>query len=251
MREARRLLETVSFAARLTDLIGKPIEKGVKMLPRKTAESVHDIVRSALERARDFALATMGRSAESSSNRLHKLASATSGAVGGFFGLAGVGVELPVTTVIMLRSIGDIARSEGHDISEPEVRLACLEVFALGGSARGDDASETGYYAVRGGLASLVADAARHIAEHGMARRGAPVLVQLLEKIAVRFGIVVQEKIALQMMPAIGAISGALVNTVFMAHYQNAARGHFIVKRLEKTHGIDMVREAYEKLSRD
>ncbi len=101
---------------------------------------------------------------------------------------------------------------------------------------------------MRGGLASLVADAAQHIAEHGMARRGAPALVQLLEKIAARFGIVVQEKVALQMMPVIGAASGALINTVFMAHYQNAAHGHFIVKRLEKTHGAEAVREAYEKL---
>ena len=60
--EAKRLLETISLAARLTDLIGKPIELGVKMLPRKTADAVHGIVRTALERARNVALATMGDS---------------------------------------------------------------------------------------------------------------------------------------------------------------------------------------------
>lgn len=246
---AKRLLETASLAARLTDLIGRPIEKGVKMLPEKAGEALHDIVRSALERARDVALATMVGTAErQSKDGFHRLATATTGAVGGFFGLAGVGIELPVTTVIMLRSIGDIARSEGHVLDDPATRLACLEVFALGGQSPADDASETGYYAVRAGLASLVSDAARHVAEHGMASRGAPVVVRLLEKIATRFGLVVQEKVALQLMPVIGAASGALINTVFMSHFQNAARGHFIVRRLEKTHGLDTVRQAYETL---
>jgi hypothetical protein len=38
-------------------------------------------------------------------------------------------IELPVSTVIMLRSIADIARSEGEDLSDPR-RLPCVQVFA-------------------------------------------------------------------------------------------------------------------------
>jgi EcsC protein family len=38
---------------------------------------------------------------------------------------------LPASTVIMLRSIADIACSEGEDMSDPETALACVEVFAL------------------------------------------------------------------------------------------------------------------------
>ena len=53
---------------------------------------------------------------------------------------------------------------------------------------------------------------------------------------------------ALEMIPAIGAVSGAFINTVFMGHFQNTARGHFVIKRLEATHSIDAVREAYERL---
>jgi hypothetical protein len=247
--KAKRLLENASLAARLTDLVGKPIEKGVEMLPASAAEALHGIVRSALERALGAALATMaGAMDQQSKDGFHRLATATTGAVGGFFGLAGIGIELPVTTMIMLRSIGDIARSEGHALDDPTTRLACLEVFALGGQSPHDDASETGYYAVRAGLASLVGDAARHVAEHGMASRGAPVIVNLLEKIAARFGLAVQEKVALQLMPVIGAASGALINTIFMSHFQNAARGHFIVRRLEKTHGDEAVRQAYAAL---
>ena len=32
--------------------------------------------------------------------------------------------------IIMLRSIADIARSEGEDLSDPESALSCVQVFA-------------------------------------------------------------------------------------------------------------------------
>ena len=56
---------------------------------------------------------------------------------------------IPATTVIMFRSIADIARSEGEDVQMIETKVACLEVFALGGSSEKDNAAESGYYAVK------------------------------------------------------------------------------------------------------
>lgn len=252
LRRARGLIENPGLAARLTDLLGKPIELGVAMLPAKTVKRVHEIARAALERALTLAVATMRdkQGARPASEAWHKLAGATAGAVGGFFGLAGLSVELPVTTVIMLRSIGDVARSEGHDVDDPLVRLSCVEVFALGGTTKTDDAAETGYYAVRSALGKLVSDAASHVAQHGLGARSAPALVRLLERVGARFGLVVQEKVALEMIPAIGAVSGALVNTIFIGHFQNVARGHFILKRLESHYGYDTVRAAYEAIDR-
>ncbi len=249
LRTARSLLERPSIAVRLTDLIGRPIEFSVRHLPEKVTATIHSMTQRSLEHALDVAVKTMrAERSGSSADSLHKMVTAAAGAAGGMFGLAGLAVELPVTTVLMLRSVGDIARSEGHDLSAPETRLDCLEVFAFGGRSSGDDASETGYYAVRGALAKAVSDAARHVAEKGMISRGAPALVRLIEKVAARFGIVVQEKVVLEMVPVIGAVSGALINTLFLDHFQNTARGHFIIRRLEGTHGADLVREAYEKL---
>jgi len=247
LRRARELLESPGLAIRLTELIGRPLEKGVALLPDKASAAMHGIVRSALERGLEFAVATMGdKVGKPSSDRWHKLATATTGAMGGLFGLAGLAVELPVTTVLMLRSIGDVARSEGHSLASAETRLACLEVFAYGSPASSDDAAETTYYAARSAMAKLVTDAAQHLAERGLSSKGAPVLVRLLEKIAARFGLVVQEKAALELVPLVGGVSGALINTLFMSHFQNVARGHFIVRRLEGVYGIDAVRQAYE-----
>jgi len=249
LRQAKSLLEFPGLAVRLTDVVGRPLEKSIQLLPEGAARAVHAAAQHALERALDFALATMGREgAGSSSDLWHKWASATTGAVGGFFGLAGLALELPATTVIMLRSIGDIARSEGHDLRDPWTRLACLEVFALGGSSKSDDAVDTGYYAVRSVLSKVVSDAVQHVAEKGVTSRGAPVLVRLIETIAARFGIVVQEKVALELLPVLGAASGALINTIFMGHFQNVARGHFVVRRLERRYGIEAVRAAYLSL---
>ena len=92
---------------------------------------------------------------------LRRKVGATSGAVGGSFGLAALPVELPISTLIMLRSIGDIARSEGEDLSSPETALACLQVFALGGLQGEADAANSGYFAVRGLLAKSIGEAAR------------------------------------------------------------------------------------------
>jgi hypothetical protein len=46
----------------------------------------------------------------------------------------------------------------------------------------------------------------------------------------------------------IGAASGALINTLFIEHFQNMARGHFVVRRLEKIYGAEPVKLAYQQL---
>jgi hypothetical protein len=209
---------------------------------------VQGVTRTALERALRVALGTLGEEPRRSRERLHKAAAAASGAVGGVFGLGGLAVELPVSTVVMLRSIADIARSEGHDLAHPETRMACLEVFALGGSG-GDASTETGYYAARTALSQALGEAARHVAEHGVTRKGAPVVVRAVAAVAARFGIVVEEKVALAAIPVLGAVTGSVVNTLFIDHFQKRARGHFVVRRLEARHGYETVRRAYEGLA--
>ncbi|MEM7309810.1 MAG: EcsC family protein [Planctomycetota bacterium] len=246
LAEAKRRLERRGLLVTLVDKLGKPIEKGLELLPESAARVVQAATRESLERALRVALTTLRRRERTaSSDRGHRLASAASGAIGGWFGLAGLSVELPVTTVLMLRSIADVARSEGHDLADVEVQLACLEVFALGGPSDDDDAADTGYFAVRAALAAALSDAARHVALHGASLRGAPALLRLLERLAVRFGVVVQDKVLLEAAPVVGAAGGALVNTVFLTHFQELARGHFAVKRLEQRYGAEAVQAAY------
>jgi hypothetical protein len=66
--------------------------------------------------------------------------------------------------------------------------------------------------------------------------------------VAARFGIVVSEKVAAQAIPLIGGLGGLLINTVFIDHFQDMARGHFTIRRLEKVYGKELVRREYDKL---
>jgi hypothetical protein len=129
------------------------------------------------------------------------------------------------------------------------VKLACLEVFALGGKTKSDDASESGYWAIRAALAKAISEAATYMAERGVIERSAPAVVRLVTAIAGRFGVIVSEQVAAKAVPVIGAASGSVINILFMEHFQNMARGHFIVKRLEAKYGVARIREAYEQLT--
>lgn len=251
LRRAVGLLEKKRFIARLTHYAGRPIEQMMQALPAKAADSVHKAVRSTMTRLLQVALKTMDRDAGRKARpRAHKLAGGISGALGGAFGLSALVVELPLSTTIMLRSIAAIARSEGEDLTSVESRLACLEVFALGGPAAGDDAADTGYYAVRASLAKALSEAAQYIARRGLADKGAPVLTRFIAQIAARFGALVSEKAAAQAVPIIGAAGGAAVNLLFLTHFQETARGHFIVRRLERTYGQEVVQTAYRAVRR-
>jgi hypothetical protein len=46
------------------------------------------------------------------------------------FGMSALAVALPVSTAIMLRSVAEIARQEGENLDDIEVRLACVSVLA-------------------------------------------------------------------------------------------------------------------------
>ncbi|WP_322997319.1 EcsC family protein [Castellaniella sp.] len=253
LRRAHALLENPGLTARLTSTLGSPIEKGLRYLPDGWHKTIGDVTRIALMKAADTALFTLDKQpGKESSNLWHKVGVAVTGGVGGFFGLAGLAVELPISTTLMMRSIADIARSEGEHLDNPQTRLACLEVFALGGNQASDDATESGYYAVRALLAQAVSQAVEYAGGKVMLEKAAPpAMARLVSMIAERFGIQITEKAAAQAVPAIGAAGGALINTLFIDHFQDMARGHFIIRRLESVYGQEAVEQAYAGLSAD
>ncbi|MBK7642723.1 MAG: EcsC family protein [Planctomycetes bacterium] len=248
---AARLLEHPSLAARLANKLGSPIESGIRKLPKGWQEKVQRASQAALQQALALALKTIGAKPSrfpSLARKLHGAAVAGTGAVGGAFGLLALPVELPITTGIMLRSIAKIAQSEGENLAQPEARLACIEVFALGGPSPKDDAAESGYFAARAALAGAMGEASRFLVEKGLAEPGAPVLVRFVARIAQRFSVQVSEKAAAEFVPILGAAGGATINVVFIDHFQSMARGHFAVRRLERKYGQGAVRAAYASL---
>lgn len=261
IREAKQILEHQGIAERLTELIGTPITASLKMLPGVAEEALNTAIEKSLHMALDVAVKTLGRDRDNMSKPkllTHKILAGVSGAAGGALGGATVAAELPVSTVLILRSVADIARSQGEDLAQLETRLSCLEVFAFDPQAMREvsrqaenepgtikDATEVGYFAVRAAMAKQVAAASKYVVNNSILETTAPPLVRLIAMISKRFGVVVSQKVAAQAIPVIGAVGGALINSYFIDHYQDLARAHFTIRRLERQYGDAVVREAY------
>ena len=244
--EAVKLLERTSLAASIAHALGRPAARLSELVPAPVRRMAERAAHVALERAVAVAARSIPPGSGPARGRFHAALSVASGAAGGAFGLGALAIELPVSTLIMLRSIADVARAEGEDPQSPETAMACLEVFALGGRQPTDDYMDSSYFALRGLLAKSISDAAKHIANQGLASQaGAPALARLVSTLAPRFGIVASQKMAAQSLPLIGAICGAAINSAFARHFHDLARGHFTVRRLERAYGRELVRREY------
>ncbi|ACC69554.1 EcsC family protein [Paraburkholderia phymatum] len=256
LRRARYKLESPALAMKLASIVGSPMEKLISRMPALASDKVNDATQLALRKCLQIALRTLGRPMggaslgvnDRPSNLLHKFAVATTGAAGGAFGLLALPVELPVTTTLMFRSICDIARSEGENLTSVDIQLQCLTVLGMGGTSKADDDADYGYFIMRGALAQAVSKASSEIATKGFSTHGSAALLRLLNTIASRFSVQVSEQIAAKSIPAIGAVLGAMVNTVFIDHFQQVAHGHFTVRRLERQYGTDVVQAAYQAI---
>jgi len=249
LEEAYKQLEYPSFAAHLANVIGTPIKKGLKLIPprwyRHVSRSLHVAMGKLLEVAVDQLDQRQGRAR---TERFYRYLGMSTGAFGGLFGAPALLLELPLTTVVMLTAIAEIARSAGEDLDHLETRLACLEVFALGGRSKADDAADTGYYGLRLALEATLVQASRRIAQQGLSRSGAPALGVFMLTLSERFGLALSEKAAAQLLPLAGALGGASINDLFIRHFQDMARSHFAVRRLERKYGRAFIEAEYKKL---
>ena len=241
-------LESQSLAMNIASKLGLPVEVLLQRLPERAQSAIRVSVDKALEQCLRVAVrAHREGSGAVVYNRLHTAAAGITGTIGGFFGLPGLLVELPVTTTVMLHSIVEIARSQGEDMSDPESALACLEVFALGPQNAHSEARESAYYATRTALAQFTREAVSYVTRKGLAKESAPALMSFLGKIAGRLGVEVSEKVAAEMVPIAGAVGGFTLNVLFSRHFQDLAEGHFVIRRLERTYGKEAVRQDYER----
>lgn len=260
-------LERPGLAGRLAEAVGAPMENLLGRLPGAIQTQISHISEEALTTALSVAMRTLDDETVKAPWKLtHMIAATISGVAGGMFGAPALVAELPITTVIILRSIADIARSKGENLSDPAVRLACIEVFALGSGGRdapveaidplrkGAEAEagfiRASYFVARAAMAQQVT-AAAEILTRGTASGSTTALTRFIAKVASRFGIAVSEKAAAQAIPIVGAVGGGLINALFVDHFQNTADAHFTVRKLEREYGADAVRQEYERLARE
>ena len=251
LHTAVRLLEQDSFTDQVMALVGKVVGPGVDLLTRWTPAPVRDslssVLNTALAKAFDGVLVSVDKGGGLTgvgwldkglaSTWVDRAATAVAGAVGGGGGVATTVMELPVTTAFLMRAIAQIAVREGEDLHTDEAKLQCLQVFAMGGPAKADDPVDGGYYAMRVGLAEFL--------PRFVDRPLGEFLPKLIVKVAERFQVSAATKLSAQSIPALGAITGAAINLAFLNHFQDKARGHFTIRRLERRYGAVAVQSAY------
>ena len=248
LARAVRRLENTSLAKQLADLAGRPVGKALTRVPEPLKSRLDKAAEKAILRCLDVAVKSLKPTKKPPMTRVAAMLAGFSGGVGGLLGVAGLPLELPVTTILILRAIANIARHQGEDLSKLEARLACIEVFALGAASTKNQTAALGYFASRALFARLSSDAMNFFVEREVAGASAPVINRFVSEVAARFGIVVSERVAASAIPVIGALGGAAVNVVFMNYFQELARGHFAVRRLERLYGSDIVEREYERL---
>ena len=270
LKKAVSLLEEPSLTIQITSFIGKSVEFLIDSLPNSAQQKINDIVKNVLYKILDMAGSTLDDDKSEPSTIWHKIGVMATGSIGGFFGLPGLFIELPVTTTIMMRAILDIARGEGFSISEEETKLECLKVLAFTGNTnKADDSAESGYYLTRivlDQISKVVSDELSKIAAAKAAAEATKTaannmsfistttvgkkLAEYIEIIAARLGINLTEKMAAQVVPVIGAVTAATLNALFTDFYQNMAKGHFTILKLENKYSKELIKEEYDKIKK-
>jgi len=263
LMKAKREMENIGLVMKTMNRIGGSIETGLKRIPSKQQQWLQSKVNETLLLLVKSNLATMqkGNAFKKPSSATYKALVTSTGALSGIFGsTTGLGTaiftsELIISTKFIMRSIMDIARSEGEDLYDPETQMACLQVFALGGDSKDDDGLETSYYTSRYVMDAAVKNATSYIAKNGigglnklLAGSSNP-LLKLISSIASRFTVQVSEKFVAQAVPIIGAAGGGSINFMFIHHFQKMARAHFTIRRLERKYGQEAVKQKYIEVS--
>ncbi|WP_092445737.1 EcsC family protein [Winogradskyella sediminis] len=266
LMRAKSNMQNLGWAIRNVNKIGNTVETGVSYVPEKVLVKVEKITESVLLKIIKANLLTIQKhkTFKKPSKTTYKSIVTGTGAVSGFFGAStGFGTaifasEVAITTKFLMRTIMDIARSEGEDIYTIEGQMACLEVFALGGDSKDDDGMEMSYYTTRMALNSAlnnvsVASIKMGIDSlvKGVGTLGSNVVSNFLSKITTRLSLLISEKFLAQAVPIAGAIGGGGLNYVFVNHFQNMATAHFTVRRLERKYGEAEVKLAYDNIKID
>ena len=241
--KAKQALETESFAMRLSNIAGEKINILVKRLPDSAQKAISKSVNVSLTKATEWGFMTTGTKASPilRSDWIHNGAVIITGGLGGSLGLPSTLWELPISTTLMLRSIGCIAEDEGLSMADQKTRLACVSVLAMGANSQKLQGDELGYWVTRKMMAGFVTELMEW-----SGKGTAPVLARFIMTTAARFGLVISEKVAAQLAPVAGALTGATINHIFLTHFQSVAHAHFAIERLSLKYGEAAVKAAYD-----
>ncbi len=209
---AARHQQANGYSLKMLNALGTQAETAMQALPASMQTQLERATTQALRRA--IQGATLSRRFwPDQPHHVNRVISAGLGAFGGATGLAGVLIELPITTTMLLRVIQGVAAEYGFDPTAPTLQFDVLEVFSSAGPLDQDDGTETAFFAQRIGLAAGGLD---------------PLIALAAPRLATAFG----PKVAAAMVPIAGAVAGGGLNYLYSGYYQDMAHVHFAIRRI-------------------
>ena len=208
----------------LVNRMGGGIEGQLDRLPPRVRAELERLTVTALTAA--HGLAGVAEQGPDLGRRGSTLAAMATGAAGGAGGLATSLAELPLTITVILHAIRREATIAGFDAKEPGIRAACLDVFAAGSPLQSDDGVNSAFLSARLTITG-------------------PAMQKIIATVAPRLAAAMGQKLAAQMVPLLGAVTGAALNAAYLRYYREMARIRFALMRLAELHGGENVVAAF------
>lgn len=285
MRQVVLWHQAPSTFARTLNKLGSPVEKLLDTLPLWGRNAINRAVENGLRQCLDLSRYTfdaptiwrkVARKARirqitdfseipleilddeaKKQGRSNRLTVILSGAATGLIGLPGAIMDIPAAITMFFRNIQTVCACYGIDPADPTNAPYFLWLLQSGSPAPDDDASETGYIMARLGLGIMVKEAQQFIAASAgknlvqlISKESAPVMLRFLNALLSRMGIQMTEKVAATVVPVIGAIAAAGINTAFMKDIHMNALMAGRTKYLANKHGEDTIKRLLTEPSR-
>ncbi|WP_298257724.1 EcsC family protein [uncultured Litoreibacter sp.] len=216
---ATRYRNARGVGLKLLGTLGAQADGLLDHLPDTAREGLDAATLKALEFS--FEAAAVSRNAApDASHWMTRAVTMGTGAAGGFGGFASSLAELPLTTTVILRAIQGIANEHGFDPSHPDTRAECLQVFASAGPLAEDDSTDLSFLTLRASVTGVT-------------------LHTMIKTISPKLAVVLGQKLAAQMVPVLGAVTGAAINYSFTSYYQEMAHVSFGLRKLAEETGSD------------
>ncbi|CAH2604531.1 conserved protein of unknown function [Rhodovastum atsumiense] len=229
---AGRYLAARSGFTTFMEWAGKYAERGLSFLPAEWQQTLHLRAREALSWA--WRQATLGMDHEPPARQapplFYRLLTTGSGAVTGMAGLPGVLVDLPASTLLVLRSLAAQARARGLDVTGADVQAACLEAFSYGGPTDEDDDADLAFWS---------------------ARAAVPMVAEMLPQVAGRLSGRLAVMLPARAVPVISVAAGAGVNWHFTGYFQEVGDILLALLPMERRYGRAQLRACFEAVLRE
>lgn len=249
LRKTVNILERDAYALRIIDFFGTPLDAPLKLTSSQKQRGLDRVLRKSMDLCMRWTKGTLRvHSPPQARGWLTQMAATSTGFIAGIFGAISIPIEIPLTIILILRSIAEVAERYPIPPDDMDRRLECLFVMSLAGRVKSPE-PRSQYWSVRDAYRPVIIEAGRSIVISSATSSSAQGLLMVLENLMYQLGMALAEGIAARSIPIVGAAAGASMSFIIVSRYRRVAAAHFTLLALEDTYGLKVIREAFLEIN--